>query len=219
MGSGVRLRGAGAGRRRRGARAPRRRARSGTNLGNWLKLAFFKTAAFADEADAAEKLGEWLREHNARRRTRSPARRPRSCWPRSGSACGRSSCSRAISRCAFPVLVGPRAVGRLRRPVVRDAARGGGPVGVLQPLSRSRRIAAGRYEATHPRRRPSMSYVPPEIDASIAAADANGGTTIARARGVPPDRARFRSRRRSRRQRLRLRAVGAGVFDYCFFFR
>ena len=36
------------------------------------------------------------------RRTRSWARRPRSCWPRSGNACGRSSCSRVISRCASP---------------------------------------------------------------------------------------------------------------------
>jgi len=32
-------------------------------------------------------------------------------------------------------------------------------------------IAAGRYETTHPRRRPSPSYVPPEVDAAIASDD------------------------------------------------
>src|SRR5262249_19583012 len=36
----------------------------GTNLGNWLKLSFFKSANFVDEADAARHLAIWLREHN-----------------------------------------------------------------------------------------------------------------------------------------------------------
>ena len=48
-----------------------------------------------------------------------------------------------------------------------------GLIGVLRLFPDRVEIAAGRYETTHPRRRPAASYVPPEIDANIAAAESN----------------------------------------------
>jgi hypothetical protein len=60
-----------------------------------------------------------------------------------------------------------------------------GLIGVLRLYPDRVEIAAGRYETTHPRRRPAATYTPPEIDASIAAAE--GGA-------APNDRPRPRPR-------------------------
>ena len=68
----------------------------GTNLGNWLKLAFFKTASFADEADAAEKLGEWLRDYNARAAERG--RRQGAGDPARGGAAAPAAAEAAAAR-------------------------------------------------------------------------------------------------------------------------
>jgi hypothetical protein len=48
-----------------------------------------------------------------------------------------------------------------------------GLIGVLRLYPDRVEIAAGRYETSHPRRRPSPSYVSAEIDAGMA--DVSGG--------------------------------------------
>jgi len=60
-----------------------------------------------------------------------------------------------------------------------------GLIGVLRLYPDRVEISAGRYEATHPRRRPSSSYVPPEVDVSVSGpADTNGNNDRPRLR--PP---------------------------------
>ena len=72
----------------------------GTNLGNWLKLAFFKDASFVDEAAPRASWRSGCATRTTRRSRTRAARRRRSCWPRSGSAFVRSRSSRTSWRCA-----------------------------------------------------------------------------------------------------------------------
>jgi transposase len=132
----------------------------GTNLGNWLKLAFFKGASFADEADASRRLADWLREHNSLPQTEASGKtsvillteerqrlRPLKIDPRDLAL-------------RFPVLVGPRAL------VVHDGHSYAMPpdsvglVGALHLYPDRIAIVAGRYEAAHPRQQP-VPVTPP----------------------------------------------------------
>jgi transposase len=132
----------------------------GTNLGNWLKLAFFKGVSFTDEADAARQLADWLREQNNQPQTEASGKtsalllteerqrlRPLRVEPRDFAL-------------RFPVLVGPRAL------VVHDGQSYAMPpdsvglVGALHLYPDRIAIVAGRYEAAHQRRQPVLVAVP-----------------------------------------------------------
>jgi transposase len=140
----------------------------GTNLGNWLKLAFFKGVSFADEADAARQLEDWLREQNNQPRTEASGKtsahllteerqrlRPLKVEPRDFAL-------------RFPVLVGPRGV------VVHDGQSyamppdSAGLVGALHLYPDRIAIVAGRYETAHPRRQPVRAVVPSIASAAPA---------------------------------------------------
>ena len=71
------------------------------------------------------------------------------------------------------MLVGPRASVVYEGQSYAMPPEAVGLIGVLRLFPDRVEIAAGRYETTHARRRPAASYVPPEIDANIAAAESN----------------------------------------------
>lgn len=138
----------------------------GTNLGNWLKLAFFKGVSFTDEADAARQLADWLREQNNQPQAEASGKtsalllteerqrlRPLRVEPRDFAL-------------RFPVLVGPRAL------VVHDGQSYSMPpdsvglVGALHLYPDRIAIVAGRYEAAHQRRQPVLVGLPSAATAS-----------------------------------------------------
>ena len=158
----------------------------GTNLGNWLKLDFFKNGVFTDEGDVAHQLAAWLAEQNARSQSEVLGKaaaillaeerqrlRPLRLAPRNVAL-------------RFPVLVGPRAT------VVHDGqsyampAEAVGLIGVLHLYPDRVEIVAGRYEATHPRHR----AVTPLLRAE------HGAVVVAPPHGAPsPDPMRLSLRR------------------------
>ena len=154
----------------------------GTNLGNWLKLAFFKNATVVDEADAAEKLGEWVRDYNARPQNEVSGKAPAILLAEERQRLRPLKLQPRDLALRVPVLVGPRASVVYEGQSYAMPPEAVGLIGVLRLFPDRVEIAAGRYETTHPRRRPSPSYVPPEIDASVAAAEAGGADARPRPR-------------------------------------
>jgi hypothetical protein len=134
----------------------------GTNLGNWIKLAFFKHAVISDEADAAAQLHDWVRIHNNLPVNEASAKTPAILLAEERQRLRSMRLDPNDLALRFPVLVGPRAV------VVHDnhayamAPEAVGLIGELQLYPSKVTIVAGRYEATHSR---STPYRPAEISA------------------------------------------------------
>jgi transposase len=132
----------------------------GTNLGNWLKLAFFKAVSFIDEADAARQLADWLREQNNQPQTEASGKTPALLLTEERQRLRPLRVEPRDFALRFPVLVGPRAV------VVHDGQSYAMPpdsvglVGALHLYPDRIAIVAGRYEATHQRRQPAPVAVP-----------------------------------------------------------
>jgi hypothetical protein len=147
----------------------------GTNLGNWLKLAFFKNANVVDEADAAEKLDAWLREYNAQPQNEVAGKAPAILLAEERQRLRPLKLQPRDLALRVPVLVGPRASVVYEGQSYQMPPEAVGLIGVLRLYIDRVEIAAGRYETTHPRRRPSPAYVPAEVDPSVIAAEANGG--------------------------------------------
>ena len=154
----------------------------GTNLGNWLKLAFFKAATFADEADAAEKLGEWLREYNAEPQNEVAGKAPAILLAEERQRLRPLKLQPRDLALRVPVLVGPRASVVYEGQSYAMPPEAVGLIGMLRLYADRVEIAAGRYETTHPRRRSSPAYVPPEVEAAAIPADTNGGNDRPRVR-------------------------------------
>ena len=83
------------------------------------------------------------------------------------------------------MLVGPRASVVYEGQSYAMPPEAVGLIGVLRLYPDRVEIAAGRYETTHPRRRPAATYTPPEIDAEHRRR---------RERAAPNDRPRPRPR-------------------------
>ncbi len=132
----------------------------GTNLGNWLKLAFFKAVSFIDEADASRQLADWLREQNNQPQTEASGKTPALLLTEERQRLRPLRVEPRDFALRFPVLVGPRAV------VVHDGQSYAMPpdsvglVGALHLHPDRIAIVAGRYEATHQRRQPAPVTVP-----------------------------------------------------------
>jgi hypothetical protein len=123
----------------------------GTNLGNWLKLSFFKHATIFDEEDAAAQLAAWVRAHNNQPPNEASPKTPAILLAEERQRLRPIRLDPASLALRFPVLVGPRAV------VVHDnhayamPAEAVGLIGELQLYPDHVTIVAGRYEATHKR--------------------------------------------------------------------
>jgi hypothetical protein len=147
----------------------------GTNLGNWLKLAFFKSATFVDEADLVRQLGDWLQEHNSREQSEISGKAPAILLAEERQRLRPIKVQPNELALRFPVLVGPRAV------VVHDGqsyampADAVGLVGMLHLYPDRVAIVAGRYEATHPRHPAAALNMPGEIAAAPVRAPASVG--------------------------------------------
>jgi hypothetical protein len=132
----------------------------GTNLGNWLKLAFFRGVSFIDEADAARQLADWLREQNNRPQTEASGKTPALLLTEERQRLRPLRVEPRDFALRFPVLVGPRAV------VVHDGQSYAMPpdsvglVGALHLYQDRIAIVAGRYEAAHQRRQPALVTAP-----------------------------------------------------------
>jgi len=159
----------------------------GTNLGNWLKLAFFKNANLVDEADAADKLAEWLRDYNARAQAEVGGKAPAILLAEERQRLRPLKVLAGELALRVPVLVGPRASVVYEGQSYAMPPEAVGLIGVLRLFPDRVEIAAGRYETTHPRRRPSAaSYLPaPEIVAPPLAADPAGSSLGDRPRPRP----------------------------------
>ena len=153
----------------------------GTNLGNWIKLAFFKSANFIDEADAARQLDEWLRSTTLEQQTEVSGKAPAILLAEERQRLRPLRLQPRELALRFPVLVGPRAV------VVHDGQSYAMPpeavglIGVLALYPDRVDITAGRYEATHPRHRPPAQLQSDARPETVAFASANGGSPIASA--------------------------------------
>jgi hypothetical protein len=127
----------------------------GTNLGNWLKLAFFKSAMFTDEADVASQLVEWLRDYNADPQNEVFGKAPTILLAEERQRLRPLKIALRDLALRFPVLVGPRASVVYEGQSYAMPPEAVGLIGVLQLFPDRVHIVAGRYEATHPRRGPS----------------------------------------------------------------
>ncbi len=145
----------------------------GTNLGNWLKLSFFKSAKANDEADVARQLGEWLQDYNAHEQNEISGKAPAILLAEERQRLRPTKVQAHELALRFPVLVGPRAV------VVHEGQSYAMPpdavglVGMLHLYPDRVTIVAGRYEATHPRHLPSVnasSDITPSVRASAGVA-------------------------------------------------
>ncbi len=132
----------------------------GTNLGNWLKLTFFKHAAIADEADAASQLAAWVRDHNNQPVNEASSKTPAILLAEERQRLRPLRLDPRALALRFPVLVGPRAI------VVHDnhayamPPESVGLIGELQLYPTKVTIVAGRYEATHNRATPYRAIEP-----------------------------------------------------------
>jgi hypothetical protein len=123
----------------------------GTNLGNWVKHAFFKSRTFVNDADIEKQLGEWLREYNSRTPTELSGKTPAILLAEERQRLRPLRLDPRDVALRFPVVVGPRAT------VVHEGASYAMPqesvglVGALHVYPDHVDIVAGRYEATHAR--------------------------------------------------------------------
>jgi hypothetical protein len=156
----------------------------GTNLGNWLKLAFFKSAVCADEADVAAQLAEWLGDYNAEPQNEVFGKAPTILLAEERQRLRPLKMALRDLALRFPVLVGPRASVVYEGQSYAMPPEAVGLIGVLQLYPDRVHIVAGRYEATHPRRVPSSySALEPASTAPQAqapAADSNAASDRAR---------------------------------------
>ena len=120
-----------------------------------------------------EKLGEWLRDYNARPQNEVAGKAPAILLAEERQRLRPLKLQPRELALRVPVLVGPRASVVYEGQSYAMPPEAVGLIGVLRLFPDRVEIAAGRYETTHPRRRPAASYVPPEIDANIAAAESN----------------------------------------------
>ncbi len=123
----------------------------GTNLGNWLKLGFFKDATFADEADLARQLASWVREQNELPQTEAGGRSASVLLAEERQRLRPLKVEPNELALRFPVLVGPRGA------VVHDGqayampSESVGLAGALFLYPDRVTIVVGRYQSTHPR--------------------------------------------------------------------
>jgi hypothetical protein len=135
----------------------------GTNLGNWLKLAFFKGRSFGEEADAARQLADWLRALNSEPQAEASGKNASILLTEERQRLRPLKVEPRDLALRFPVLVGPRAQ------VVHDGQSyamppdSAGLVGALHLYPDRVTIVAGRYEAAHPRRQPAPAAAPPVV--------------------------------------------------------
>ena len=161
----------------------------GTNLGNWLKLAFFKSATFTDEADVAAQLADWLRDYNAEPQNEVFGKAPTILLAEERQRLRPLKIALRDLALRFPVLVGPRASVVYEGQSYAMPPEAVGLIGVLQLYPDRVHIVAGRYEATHPRRVPSP-YT--RARAGVlrrrrhAAGDDSSASTTARASAAAP---------------------------------
>lgn len=123
----------------------------GTNLGNWLKLGFFKDATFLDEADVAQRLTAWIREQNELPQTEAAGRSAAVLLAEERQRLRPLKVDPNDLALRFPVLVGPRGA------VVHDGqayvmpAESVGLTGALYLFPDRVTVIVGRYQSTHPR--------------------------------------------------------------------
>lgn len=144
----------------------------GTNLGNWLKLAFFKSASFTDEADVAAQLAEWLRDYNGQAQNEVFGKAPTILLAEERQRLRPLKVALRDLALRFPVLVGPRASVVYEGQSYAMPPEAVGLIGVLQLYPDRVHIVAGRYESTHPRRVPSSIAAVEVVPAAVA--DGNG---------------------------------------------
>ena len=187
----LRVRGAPARPRRRGARAPWRGARSRDQSRQLAEAGLLQDRTFADEADAAEKLDEWLRDYNARPQDEVGGKAPAMLLAEERQRLRPLKLQPRDLALRVPVLVGPRAAVVYEGQSYAMPPEAVGLIGVLHLYPDRVDDRGGPLRATHPRRRPSPSYVPPKW------MPRSRRRTIAPAPAVPAAPARSRSRRRS----------------------
>jgi transposase len=123
----------------------------GTNLGNWLKLSFFKDATFADEADAGRQLAIWLREHNDTPQADAGGKTPAVLLAEERQRLRPLKIDPQELALRFPVLVGPRGVVVHEGQAYSMPPDSVGLAGALHLYPDRVSIIVGRYESTHPR--------------------------------------------------------------------
>jgi transposase len=123
----------------------------GTNLGNWLKLAFFKDAAFVDEADAARQLAIWLREQNDSPQTDAGGKSPAVLLAEERQRLRPLKIDPHELALRFPVLVGPRGAVMHDGQAYAMPPESAGLSGALHLFPDRIAIVVGRYESTHAR--------------------------------------------------------------------
>jgi hypothetical protein len=132
----------------------------GTNLGNWLKLAFFKHAAIVDEADAAAQLADWVRDHNNRPVNEASTKTPAILLAEERQRLRPLRFEPGHLALRFPVLVGPRAIVVHENHAYAMPPEAVGLIGDLQLFTDHVTIVAGRYEVTHTRSTPYRAIDP-----------------------------------------------------------
>jgi hypothetical protein len=123
----------------------------GTNLGNWLKLAFFKDRSFVDEADAARQLAIWLREQNDTPQSHAGGKTPAVLLAEERQRLRPLKLEPHELALRFPVLVGPRGSVVHEGQAYAMPAESVGLAGALHLYPDRVAIVVGRYETTHPR--------------------------------------------------------------------
>jgi hypothetical protein len=126
----------------------------GTNLGNWLKLSFFKDASFVDEADAARQLAVWLREHNDTPQSDAGGKTPAVLLAEERQRLRPLKLEPQELALRFPVLVGPRGSVVHEGQAYAMPPESVGLAGALHLYPDRVSIVVGRYESTHPRHPP-----------------------------------------------------------------
>jgi hypothetical protein len=144
----------------------------GTNLGNWLKLGFFKDGSFADEGDLARQLTEWVRAQNELPQAESGGRSASVLLAEERQRLRPLKVEPNDLALRFPVLVGPRGS------VIHDGqayampAESVGLAGALYLYPDRVTIVVGRHQTTHPRH-PQARPEPVPAAASVAPAAAS----------------------------------------------
>jgi hypothetical protein len=128
----------------------------GTNLGNWVKLFFFKSRTFVNVADMERQLSEWLREQNTRTLTELAGKTSAILLAEERQRLRPLRLDARDVALRFPVVVGPRATVMHEGLSYTMPPESVGLVGALHIYPDRVEITAGRYEAKHPRplRRP-----------------------------------------------------------------
>jgi hypothetical protein len=154
----------------------------GTNLGNWLKLSFFKDATFADEADAGRQLAIWLRAYNDAPQLEADGKTPAILLAEERQRLRPLKLEAKDLALRFPVLVGPRGVVVHEGQSYTMPPDSVGLAGALYLYPDRVSITVGRYEATHPRH-PGVHLIEPAVPASANAWAAPASLPLA-ARGA-----------------------------------